>query len=342
MTTKSRRRALDNISLDVRVAPHPGLWLDKFLKEQQEQGGEGTKAPHFQEAASTQVSPVYRDFFNAWKQTLQGVGAVTKEAKTTGRLAIGLGGESVLETSITLHRTYGVPYIPGSALKGLAARYARTRLEDSEWREGKAYKILFGDTDEAGYVTFFDALYILGSAANDHPLMMDVMTVHHPEYYQGKSKPPADWDSPTPIPFLSATGSYLIALYGDDKWVEAALQILDRALREEGIGAKTSSGYGRMDLDLDLHATADGPEGSTEVNRFRARLESMAVKDVAGQIHSVYQDWKVLEVDLETKLQIAQIILDKLELSGRAKKLKRKKKPWFSELLAFVDTYSRE
>jgi len=44
--------------------------------------------------------------------------------KTKSRLIIGLGDESVYETSIRLHRNYGVPYIPGSALKGLAKHYS--------------------------------------------------------------------------------------------------------------------------------------------------------------------------------------------------------------------------
>jgi len=40
--------------------------------------------------------------------------------QTDWRLIIGLGGESVLETSICLHPIYGFPYIPGRAVKGIA------------------------------------------------------------------------------------------------------------------------------------------------------------------------------------------------------------------------------
>ena len=74
-----------------------------------------------------------------------------------------------------------------------------------------------------------------------------MITVHHPDYYQG-DQAPADWDNPTPVPFLSATGVYLLALAGDPQWVEAAYKILALALCEEGVGAKTSSGYGRMTI----------------------------------------------------------------------------------------------
>lgn len=248
MNTPSRRTDLDNVAINATT--NAGLWLDKYLKEQTEGGGENAKQDHFEQITNYAVSDAYSVFFTRWQQSLEQVGAIMHKAQTQGRLAMGLGGESVLETSITLHRTYGAPYIPGSALKGLAARYARTRLEEQEWGlHSEAYKILFGDTGEAGYITFFDALYIPGSAKQDRPLALDVITVHHPDYYGGKDSAPADWDNPNPVPFLSATGSYLIALHGAANWVKTALEILALALAEEGIGAKTSSGYGRMVLE---------------------------------------------------------------------------------------------
>lgn len=57
------------------------------------------------------------------------------------------------------------------------------------------------------------------------------------------------------MPFISATGIYLVALGGaEPDWVEAGLKILGMALNELGIGAKTSSGYGRMALAESLQA----------------------------------------------------------------------------------------
>jgi CRISPR-associated protein Cmr6 len=50
------------------------------------------------------------------------------DLKTESRLMVGLGAESVLETAITLHRIYGFPVIPGSALKGLARTWALLEL----------------------------------------------------------------------------------------------------------------------------------------------------------------------------------------------------------------------
>ena len=298
--------------------PHVSLWLDKFLQEQVPQGGEGSFGRHFSNMADIPVVPDYGAFFKRWKATLEAAGARLAVTRTKGRLVVGLGAASVLENSIAIHHTYGVPYIPGSALKGLAAHYAYSRLEDERWhKSGEAHRVLFGNTEWAGYVTFFDALYVPKSAPQDRPLVVDVMTVHHPDYYRGEDSAPADWDNPTPISFASARGDYLVALHGPDEWVESALQILDLALAEVGIGAKTSSGYGRMKLEiLDVQA-AEARAGLEpdhgEVERFRQWLASMAVKDVAGQIHGVYQAWKNLEASTEVKRAIAQAILDKIE-----------------------------
>jgi CRISPR-associated protein Cmr6 len=342
----SRRATLEKA--EMTATPNVGLWLDKYLKEQTAEGGESAKTGHFKEAAGKRISDVYQVFFQRWKQSLEQAGAVTRQAQVQGRLAIGLGGESALETSITLHRTYGVPYIPGSALKGLAARYARNRLEEQTWKKGSdAYKILFGDTAEAGYVTFFDALYIPSSAKQDCPLALDVITVHHPEYYRGKNLPPADWDNPIPVPFLNTTGSYLMALHGPENWVEAAFEILQLALAEEGVGAKTSSGYGRMSvgdvtsdddkLDASTDSAADDPEQAI-VTSFLLRLEQMPDYKVAGEIHGVYQQWQGVDISDTGKRKIAQAILDKIESAGRTKKSAKKK--WFQELESFIAGYS--
>lgn len=47
---------------------------------------------------------------------------------TNWRLVVGLGSGSIYETSLTLHHTYGIPYIPGSALKGITRSYYLTRV----------------------------------------------------------------------------------------------------------------------------------------------------------------------------------------------------------------------
>jgi len=221
-----------------------GLWLDRYLDSFSERQGKGDLV---KEVAAIPTPDPYASSYKRWCGTLAALGAETRTAMVAGRMVVGVGDESILETSVTLHHTYGVPYIPGSALKGLAASFARQRLDDDEWNQnGTAYQTVFGNTDVAGYVTFFDALYQPGSGQKGQALHSDVLTVHHKEYYEGKGVPPADWDDPVPLPLLSATGCYLLALAGPPAWVEATFKILKLALAETGVGAKTSSGYGRM------------------------------------------------------------------------------------------------
>jgi CRISPR-associated protein Cmr6 len=230
-----------------QAVQHPGLWLDRYLERQPPRGEALTPYNDLVEQCSRIHEPaIYRPAFKRWESTLKEMGVRPLVARTTYRLAAGHGRESVIETGIALHHTYGVPYIPGSSLKGVAAGYAAQKL--ANWGSGSQAAVdLFGTPDVAGYVTFLDALPL----PDRWKLLPDTITVHHPNYYQG-SQPPADWDDPTPIPFVSAVGDFLIALYVPDAnaqaWADAAYGILRMALAEDGVGGKTSSGYGRLDL----------------------------------------------------------------------------------------------
>ncbi len=257
MTT--RRSELDWIKSEKAPSAHPGLWLDKFLEKRTAED-KTSKTSLVREAVgkcgNQELLALYDRFFNGrWKQSLAEYGATQREFQVRGRMVVGLGSESVLEASISLHRTYGVPYIPGSALKGLARRCA-TKVES--WSSEQS-RVVFGnekkdDDATTGYLTFFDALYVPRSDTKGSGLHADVMTVHHQNYYMKENLPPADWDDPNPVSFLSATGRYLVALAGPLPWIEPTFKLLQLAFADEGIGAKTSSGYGRMDLK----ETADG------------------------------------------------------------------------------------
>ena len=281
-----RRNSLANVNPEKDT--HAGLWLDKYLKDD----SQNAKPELVKQVTDIETSEIYKRFFRRWQNTLTKLGAEPYYYRVIGRLAINLGADGVLETSIALHRTYGVPYIPGSALKGLAAHYVKTYLKDDPaWWENDSemYRYLFGDTGAAGYVTFYDAL-LVPDDRRKHPLKPDVITVHHPHYYQGTKPdyysndiqlaPPADWDSPTPIPLITATGVFLIALSGPPNWVQAASDILELALEREGIGAKTSSGYGRMRRVAEEIHYIDQFEAVPELNDY-FRGEVLEVQDNA-------------------------------------------------------------
>ncbi|MBA2395427.1 MAG: type III-B CRISPR module RAMP protein Cmr6 [Ktedonobacteraceae bacterium] len=312
---------------------HAGLWLDKYIGDQRREENE-SRRNLVNEVADLPEPAEYAAFYTRWQTMLKEGRAETREVRVRGRMVVGLGSESLLEASISLHRTYGVPYIPGSALKGLAASYAHHRLGEG-WRKGETlHRIIFGDTDEAGYITFFDALLIPGTGRGGRALAPDVITVHHQKYYQNAEAVPSDSDDPNPIPFLSATGDYLLALAAPDfreqtRWVDLTFQILAEALEKLGIGAKTSSGYGRMTF-LDAPIKPAHPELKIAEGYKR---EVVALRDVAGQIPGYAQKWKLLTLD-EARLPLARAIVDKIEQAGRTKVTAEK--AWYKELQAFL------
>jgi CRISPR-associated protein Cmr6 len=238
---------------------HPGLLLQRYLCENAtgDNGNPEEKRAILQAAinaaANAEVRQLYQVAFNRWKQSLPELTAAT-ELQTAGRLIVGLGSENVLETGITLHHTYGMPILPGSALKGLAAHYCHQVWGQAEPRfrkESEYHRLLFGTTDESGCIIFHDAWLFPDSGSR--PLRLDVMTPHHPKWLDG-SVPPTDFDSPTPVPFLSVSGKFLIAVSwcgptSDQavSWRDFAMNCLRDALFHWGIGGKTTSGYGRLE-----------------------------------------------------------------------------------------------
>ncbi len=343
---KTRRKQL--LEAEKTATTHPGLWLDKYIEEQEKkdfetpsnkaQGKGNSRSDLIKEVASLREPDAYEEFFKRWTKMLTDYDAQTREARVKGRMIVGLGSESVLETSITLHHTYGVPYIPGSALKGLAASFADKRLGEP-WKKGHpVYKAVFGDTNNAGYITFFDALFIPGSGHKGRVLYPDVITVHHPKYYQEeKNVPPSDWDSPNPVPFLSATGKYLIALAApdlgkDSQWINKTFEILRFALQEMGIGAKTSSGYGRMELEekIDL----DSPD-IQEAMRVKEEIDKMPDAEVTRRMQSSYfSRWRKMPSQ-EAKRIVARAIIEKVQKAGVEKTIGLQ--PWYKVVLQSAD-----
>ncbi|OQA96562.1 MAG: hypothetical protein BWY23_01935 [Spirochaetes bacterium ADurb.Bin218] len=143
---------------------------------------------------------------------------LSEEFSSSSRLICGLGSGSVLETSITLDHTRGVPYIPGSSLKGICRSVAYARLvqdkkisfDKLEEFEEKFYgeldvddkdiltwQLLFGAQNFKSLLLFIDAYPV-----KDGQLELDIMNNHYAEYYQDK-KAPGDWENPVPIFFLT-------------------------------------------------------------------------------------------------------------------------------------------
>lgn len=280
---RSRRAVLTAVHRE--RSTHAGLWLDKYLGAQTVEGdetGAGEKAKLIREVSSLPVPEGYPRAFERRREAfVADPRVVLAPATAIGRLIVGLGAKGALEAGIHLEHTWGVPLLPGSALKGLAAAAARKLVVDDGWRPGSAraatsYDELFGSTNDSGAVVFHDAWWD-PTGCDTVPIALDVMTVHHADYYQGRAAPPSDMDSPNPVAFASATGRYLLAVEGAAEWAEAALHLLKLGLAELGIGAKTNAAYGRMDVDWlpreEREAQAKA-EAARRAEEARARAEA--------------------------------------------------------------------
>ena len=294
-----------------------GLWLDRFLTvnlQNWEITQEAKRRHHLMELVRRRESQI-KEELNALQNRHE---AMLKwyehrdfavrciKAKPVWRFVVGLGAAHVLETGITLHRLFGLPIIPGSALKGAARTWALLKLAEelgvpilspteaaaksqtplekfeavilSQESEGEQATLLsqllqdstipneapirnlslqelrercqpffevFGSTERAGSVIFFDAIPL-----EVPELQLDIMNPHYPNYYRTQGQnPPADWESPNPVFFLTVTETpYRFAIVArseqGNRLLDLAEKWLKGALTELGIGAKTSSDYG--------------------------------------------------------------------------------------------------
>jgi len=202
-----------------------------------------------------------RETANKYYSSIEKLNLKLSEAlilKPDWRLVIGLGNESVYEASMTLHHIYGIPYIPGQAVKGVVRNYIITeRFECSEGQalQDECFRAIFGGQKCKGKVIFFDAFPL--EPPNIEP---DVMNVHYPDYYSD-NKLPADYQNPKPIFFLTVKETQFKFVIGikekndnvitegifEGRYVlETAFEYLRKGLSEHGIGAKTAVGYGYM------------------------------------------------------------------------------------------------
>lgn len=200
-------------------------------------------------------------------------------ATIDGRLYSGLPLGSTLETGVTTHHTYGMPMIAGSAIKGTVRSYteyllAKRKADDPEQmdyliqkdEQGNEYltyqfddgaqetlDILFGkvegngECENAGYLIWHDAWWIPNTESN--PFVSEIVTTHHQQYYNCNLDEALDIESPIPNQQIAVQGSFYFVIEGDKEWAKYALKLLELTLENQGLGGKTSSGYGYFKID---------------------------------------------------------------------------------------------
>jgi CRISPR-associated protein Cmr6 len=109
------------------------------------------------------------------------------EAQTVWRLVVGFATNPALETGITLHPLLGFPYIPGSAVRGLARRvaeYGLTAKREAAWSEWLA----------AGQLPPDDEMTKFLDAAECVKALLGSLIVENLEDVESGWTPPRQWE----------------------------------------------------------------------------------------------------------------------------------------------------
>jgi len=289
-----------------------------------------------------------------WPSIVSQIAPTTVYAQLQSRLMVNMAGGVMENAGLCLDR-FGMPYIPGSAVKGCARRMATQMLLDAQGEDAKADLLVkialafgWGDADWkpgrtrngnprsdfwwamaedagdrsaddardnlwskvataaarplldklhlhtgknstepwktlpnfAGFVAFLPA-WPVDPAGADLPirapslgsLELDVVTCHHPEYYQDNNLTIAtDTEDPIPVVFPAVAPGHVFAFHllplrnCDPEILALARSSLRNGLETFGIGAKTNAGYGWFSCSDELQDTVDAA--------LRARLKA--------------------------------------------------------------------
>ena len=237
---------------------HRGLWYERFFNRYKPDwtvDKDGKSAWVTQNAKSCGDNKVLAQHAQRLLQLAEILGGDFKVFETNWHFATGLGLPHPVENGFAWHPTLGVPYLAGSAVKGLLRAWVEVWEPD-----GERLQTWFGEQEQAGQLLFFDALPI--EPVN---LIADVMTPHLGDWYQKgeqidnpatqSDRIPADWHDPVPVPFLAVKPNtkllFLVAPRTQTykARVGEAFDALGNALNWLGAGAKTAAGYGHMQLN---------------------------------------------------------------------------------------------
>lgn len=183
----------------------------------------------------------------------------------------GMGNPHPVENGLSWHRTLGVPYLTGAAVKGIVRSWLEVwEPEENDASQKERLLDLFGSTSknprEEDYATGTGKLIFFDAFPLEPPeMVVDIMTPHMGKWYEqggeikniqkDHTKIPADWHNPNPIPYLcikKARFFFAVAPRNSQATmaeVDSALEMLKNALNFMGAGAKTAVGYGQMRPD---------------------------------------------------------------------------------------------
>ena len=215
---------------------------------------------------------------------------------------IGTGNASVHEFGVNLNKPWGVPYISGSTLKGLVSSYLFKNGGKQWWKSDKDntksdFQVeLFGgsrkdkddDNSYCGSIVFNDAwIYPVN---NQKWFVNDIINVHYQKYY-GEIRLPDGTEDPIPVKIaaLQSQLKFFVTIQGEEKERKFIKSILVKALTEDGIGGKTSVGYGRFEV---LKSNEEKNQKFIKSIAIADNEELLKLNKEAGKIKSLFNAFK--------------------------------------------------
>ncbi len=227
-------------------------------------------------------------------------GSISIIAKLGGRLIVNQAGGVLENAGLCIHPHCNAPYIPGSALKGCARHAAwqawnEAECGDAKINAAKEVAAIFGyPTGERGLDEYLktqcgfsnaqsgEVAFLSAVPETTARLVVDIVNCHHKEYYARKKPDATDDELPVPsfFPSVEAGARFVFTLVprgADSELLARAKHWLVLALTQNGIGAKTSAGYGWFEYD-------EAAEAEAENRRKKEAAEKVAKAQAAAEM----------------------------------------------------------
>lgn len=186
----------------------------------------------------------------------KGYDSVVFHAKLISRFITGIGQSHPNEIGMCFDHTLGIPYIPASSLKGAVRFSNAVRLAGLKEFSGKDS---FNDEDDSLTLSMFGGIAAKGEVVflDAYPIkapkmITEIINPHYGNYFDPNDKTdyPDDHHNPVPVKFLaveSGTEFCFRCVFEKNEEIRKRAEQVFLDAFGNGLGAKTSIGFGRFD-----------------------------------------------------------------------------------------------
>ena len=317
---------------DCSKCQSPSLRLEKYVRLGKDDKGKTVKKDEIEAVVNSHkehAKPI---------PVFEPKGAVPLVAKLRSRLIVNQAGGIRENAGLCLHPHFGAPYIPGSAVKGIARHAAWCQWKEAKdaGNETEVNKIaqaiakVFGfptgdkdgldtylaehgwkDKTQSGSIIFLPAVPWKNGAAFKGKLCVDIVNCHQKLYYGNKEKGavPSATDQPNPqfFPCVDSDVSFRFVLVptriANQELVSSAQDWLIEGLEANGAGAKTAAGYGWFDF-TEFRMTKEREE------REERRQKQEAAKRRANEVRPSLQQFNVEYLDFDKRVKAETLLAE--------------------------------